>query len=399
MKEPKPITRVELTDQNRTLRWIAVVALLVIGIIGITVGVVNFLNNDTGWQTVEITTQERNCSEYFSLQYNFSGTGAEATVVNRTLEATYGAACVKAYQLFTPDESIDGVNNVYYVNHHVNEVVTVDPVLYGAFEKLEGTSWLYLGPVYTHYYNIIFNTEDAMVQDLDPVVNAEAKDYVAQIAAFAADRNAVDLELLGDNQVKLCVSDAYLAFAEAEEIDTFIDFAYMTNAFIIDYLADSLIAQGLTEGYLVSADGYTRNLDDGSYSFNIFDRVADTVNLAAVMEYQGPVSMVFLKNYPAADYDTSYCVSGDHFVHLFADPADGIYRTSVENLVSYSYDAGCAEVLLQMLPGFVGHSFSVPEGVFSVWCEDGIIYYNDESVSFGSLLQNTQVAYEAVLKK
>lgn len=399
MREPRPVTRVELSEKNKTLRLVAAILLLVIGVVGITVGIMSLLNKETGWQNVQIAPQERNCSENFVLQYNFSGSGAEATGVNSKLQTVYGNACVKAYQLFTPDEEIQGVNNMYYVNHNPNTIITVDPVLYRAFEKLEDTPWLYLGPVYTHYYNLILNTEEALVEELDPLMSSQAADYVGKLAELAADRNAVTLELLGNHQVILHVSEEYLAYAAAEEVDTFLDFAYMTNAFIIDYLAECLIAEGLTEGYLASVDGYTRTLDDAhNFSFNIFDRVGDTVYPAGVMNYRGPISMVFLKDYSLTGADGCYRASGDHVAHMFADPQDGIYRTSRENLVSYSYDAGCADVLLQMLPVFVGRDASLPEGVFSVWCEDGLICYNDDSVSFGSLLKSETISYGAALK-
>lgn len=400
MRNLRPITRVEISDKNRTIRIIAAILFLVVGGVALTSGIMSLLNKDTGWQQVQVTTQERSCSENFILQYNFSGSGAEATAVNSKLQAAYGDACVKAYQLFTADESIEGVQNVYYVNHHPNEVITVDPTLYAAFEKLEGTPWLYLGPAYAHYYNVILNTSEALVDELDPALSEDAKNYVGKIAEFAADKNAVNLELLNDYQVILHVSDEYLEFAQTEEIETFIDFAYLTNAFTIDFLADALIAQDLTDGYIVSVDGYTRNLDSqNSFNFNIFDRVADLVYPAAVMEYHGPISLVFLKDYPTAESDAGYRAREDRFLHLFVDPVDGMYRTSVENLVSYSYDGGCADVLLKMLPSFVGDAFAVPEGVFSVWCEEEGICYNDESVCFHSLLKSENMSYRTVLKK
>ena len=400
MREPKPITHVEVSEKNRTLRIICAVVLLVIGALALTSGIMALLGKDTGWQEVQISPEERSCSESFLLRYNFSDSGSEATAINKRLEQIYSDACVKAYQLFTPDEGFAGVQNVYYVNHHVNEVVTVDPVLYGAFQKLEGTRWLYLGPVYAHYYNILFNADDSMIGELDPVLSREAADYIARIAAFAADDDAVKLELLGDNQVKLHVSDAYLAFAQQEEIENYIDFAYLTNAFIIDYLADSLSAEGLTDGYLVSTDGYTRNLDSKNvFSFSIFDRVGRIVHPAGVMQYQGPISIVYLKDYSTGPSDINYRVNGDHIVHLFADPADGIYRTSVPNLVSYSYEVGCADVALKMLPTFVGSQFTVPEDVFSIWCQNATIYYNDESIQISNLLKSDEITYKAELKK
>ena len=400
MREPNPINRIELSEKNTTLRWIAVIALLIIGAVGITTGIMSLLNKETGWQRVQVVPQERSCSENFILQYNFSGSGAEATAVNSKLQAAYGDACVKAYQVFTPDEAISGMQNLYYVNHNPNKTIAVDPLLYAAFEKMDGTPWLYLGPAYAHYNNVILNADDAMVDDLDPEVSDEANAYVGKIAAFAGDREAVSLELLGNNQVILRVSKDYLAFAAEEEIENFIDFGYLTNAFIIDYLAETLIAEDLTEGYIVSADGYTRNLDSAhTFSFNIFDRVENLVFPAAVMDYQGPISMVFLKDYPTANSDVNYRGREDRFLHLFVDPVDGICRTSVENLVSYSYDMDCADVALAMLPSFVGSNFSVPEGVFSVWCEEDLICYNDETVSFSQVLESEEMSYRVVLKK
>lgn len=400
MREPNPINRIELSEKNTTLRWIAVIALLIIGAVGITTGIMSLLNKETGWQRVQVVPQERSCSENFILQYNFSGSGAEATAVNSKLQAAYGDACVKAYQVFTPDEAISGMQNLYYVNRNPNKTIAVDPLLYAAFEKMDGTPWLYLGPAYAHYNNVILNADEAVVDDLDPEVSDEANAYVGKIAAFAGDREAVSLELLGNNQVILHVSEEYLAFAAEEEIENFIDFGYLTNAFIIDYLAETLIAEDLTEGYIVSADGYTRNLDSAhTFSFNIFDRVENLVFPAAVMDYQGPISMVFLKDYPTANSDVNYRGREDRFLHLFVDPVDGICRTSVENLVSYSYDMDCADVALAMLPSFVGSNFSVPEGVFSVWCEEDLICYNDETVSFGQVLESEEMSYRVVLKK
>ena len=399
MREPRPVNRVEISEKNKTLRLIAAIALLLIGALGITVGVMSALKQDNGWQMVQITTQERSCHENFLLQYDFGQSGAEATAVNQKLQTLYGEACVKAYQLFTPDEEISGVNNVHYINHHPNEVVTVDPVLYAAFQKMEGTPYLTMGPVYAHYYSAIYNAPESALSRLDPITGSEAADYIGQVMAFASDENAVRLELLGNDQVKLHVSEAYLAFAAGEEIENFIDFAHLTNAFIIDYLADVLEQNGLSDGFIASVDGYTRNLCNGvKFSFNIFDRVGDLIYPAGVMEYQAPISMVYFKDYPTAEDDTNYRENGNHFIHLFADPADGVYRTSIEELVSYSYEGGCADVALKMLPAFVGDIFAVPDGVYSVWCENGTIYYNDPSLTIGQLLKDESVEYRAELK-
>lgn len=399
MREPRPVLRVELSETNKKLRLILAIVLLVIAAVAITAGFTSLLNKDTGWQRVEVTTTERNNSRNFVFQYEFSGSGANATAVHKQISALYGEGCVKTYQLFTAEEEVEGVHNMHYLNAHPNEVVDVDPLLYSAFQKLEDTRYLYLGPVYAYYDNVIFSTGETMVEQLDPATGEEAKAYVAQLAAFAADENAVQLELLGNNQVKLHISQEYLAFAQENEIDRFLDFHYLTNAFAIDYLADTMIQSGFTKGYLVSNDGYTRNLDAGNtYRFNLFDRVETLVYPAGVMEYRGPVSLVFLKDYPTADSDAFYRENGLHFIHGHADIADGMYKANVPNLVGYSYELSCVDVLLKMLPQFISdETFTAPEGIYSVWFEDRTIFYNDRAITVTDLLSEETVRYQAKL--
>ena len=106
------------------------------------------------------------------------------------------------------------------------------------------------------------------------------------ISAFAQDKHAVQIELLGENRIKLFVSEEYLAYASEEGISDFIDFYWMANAFIVDYIADTMRANGFVRGSVSSYDGFVRNLDDLSgseYAFNIFNRVGNTVHQAGVM--------------------------------------------------------------------------------------------------------------------
>ena len=394
MREPRPIIRAEVSDKNRTLRIIAAAVLLVIGLLALTSGFMSLLGKEAGWQEIQVSSGERDCSGDFTLQYYFSD--ANASAVNSLLQSTYEEACVKAYRLFTPYEEVTGVNNVWYINRHPNEEITVDPVLYAAFEKLTDSSYLYMGPVYAYYNNLILGAEDAYVQTLDPVTDPEARRYVSSLAGFATDGESIRLELLGENRIKLHVSPLYLEYAEVEEIENFIDFSYMTNAFIIDYLAQTLMDAGLTDGYLVSFDGYTRNLcAEGSFSFTVFDKEGERVYPAGELSYTGPISMVYLKSYPTEETAQLYRKNGDHFISLYADPAGGVYNATRSDLIGYSYDAGCADVLMKLLPSFVAQWFSEPWDVFSVWCEDERIYYNDGDLTVVSVLQNEEVSYRA----
>ena len=198
----------------------------------------------------------------------------------------------------------------------------------------------------------------------------------------------VNLETLGDNRVRLTVSTEYLKFVEENETKTLLDFGWMKNAFIADYLADTLEAEGFTSGYLSSYDGFTRNLDrrGNEYAFNLFDRQGSDVNLPAKMRYTAPLSIVFLRDYPMGEQDKwhYYAFASGKIVTTFLDTADGLSKSACPNLVSYSGSLGCGEILMQTAPVFIADELDTRtldalkgKQLYSVWSEDGKLQWND----------------------
>lgn len=184
----------------------------------------------------------------------------------KALTLLYTDSIVKAYKMFSMDESFEGITNVYDLNRHPNETMVVDDALYHAFELIAetGNRAIYLAPVYTEYDNLFFCNDDSETVNYDAYQNGEVAAYFSEVAAYSNDPSDVNVELLGGNQVRLSVSDDYLAFAEKNFISDFIDFSWMKNAFITDYVADVMIDNGYTLGSLTSYDGFTRNLDQTS---------------------------------------------------------------------------------------------------------------------------------------
>lgn len=389
----KPVKRVEVSDEHTTLRMVLIVALLALGATALVIGLFGLLNTEPGWQTIEVTTKEANCSQDFTLNYDFSDSGSAATAQHKQLIALYTEAAENAFRIFSPHVGEEGMLNLQYLNAHPNETVSVDPALFDALSLIHrfGNRSVYLAPVYVEYNRIFLCENESDAAAFDPGQNEELVEYIRQVSAFANDPRMIDLEILEENRVRLHVSDAYLAFAREYEIESFLDFGWMKNAFITDYLADVLVQNGFTSGYLVSYDGFTRNLDTrgNTYSFNIFDRVGDAVNLPAVMEYDRPVSIVFLRNYPMVDLDRwhYFSFSGGRIVTSFIDPADGMSKSSIDSLVGYSYETGCAEMLMRMAPLFVSDAFSADglhrlseDRIHSIWCDDWTLCHTEEAL-------------------
>mgnify|MGYP000417668520 CR=1 FL=1 len=144
--------------------------------------------------------------------------------------------------------------------------------------------------------------------------------YFSEVAAYSNDPSDVNVELLGGNQVKLSVSDDYLAFAEKNFISDFIDFSWMKTLSLL-IMWRMYDRERLYTGSLTSYDGFTRNLDltsaitklnagpdasgtaeeNADYSFNLYDRQGNIIYPAGVMHYNGAESIVSLHNYPMSD--------------------------------------------------------------------------------------------------
>ena len=331
--------------------------------------------------------------------YNLGAGEASASAEKRAVEGIYTEAAQTACQLFSGDVEYEGMNNIAYLNQHPNEVVEVDPALYEAFELLNrsGVRLQYLGPAYEIYNGIFRCVEDYQTVDYDPYQNADLRRYFSQTAAFAADPGAVEMELLGENKVRLKVSQAYMQFAQENEIACFVDLYWMKNAFIADYTAQRLADGGYTRGVLSSYDGFVRNLDvsaDAGFEMYLFDRKDAAVYPAAVMQYRGPRSIVYLKSYPAANQDMLhyYKMENGDFRVPYLNLETGLPGTSVGSLASYSASAGCAEVLLRVVPAFVGEEFSEEEilalakdGIDSVWTEDGVLRYTESGLALNEV--------------
>lgn len=404
----KPVDKISLSEKNVVLRLIGVVVLLVIAAFAFAYAINGWLSTESGWTTIEAdSASEINCSNDFVFSYHLGRGDTSATVENKALRIIYTDATEKAYQLFHNKEKFDAVNNIYYINQHPNEVIEVDTALYDAFsviQEYENRS-IYMAPIYAQYDDIFYCNDDSELVNYDPYLNEQVAADYQEIALFANNPEAIDIQLLEDNKIMLYVSDEYLAYAEENYITDYIDFFWMKNAFIADYIASVLIENGYTAGSISSFDGFVRNLDttDVTYSFNIFDKQEDNVYVAAAMQYTGAHSIVFLRNYMMNSYDEQYYyqLSNGDVRTSYVDIADGYCKSAVNNLVSYSADLGCAEVLMQMMPIYIADTFDaqallslMENGIHSIYCENGVIYYNEKSLVLTELYQKEDVQYQ-----
>lgn len=401
------IQNVELSEDKAKFRFVLVIVFIALAMIAFGIFITGLLIKDEGWYTITAETDYINCGSDFVFNYYVGSTEKDNTTEYKEVKALYGDLTVKGYRLFNRYDEFVGVNNVCYINNHPNEIIEIDEQLYKAFEKIlsNNNRYLYMGALHSEYSALFFgNADPIFVEDKDPRKNEEFADYFKKLAALANDENAIKLELLGENKVKLNVSEDYLSFAKENEISVFIDFFRMKNAFIIDMIAESLNNAGFIKGNLSSCEGYIRNTDNSGeqYSLNLFDKEGEFVYNTAKMNYNSAMSLITLRSYSLSatdSYDFLYCTDGS-VITPYIDITDGICKTATDDLYLYSANKGCADLLLMAMPCYISDEFDADkinsmkaDGVYSIYFDKYSIKANDSSIILTEIYKDEKLSY------
>ncbi len=384
---------IPLPENKLKLRTALVIALIVLAVASFAFGVNSLVGTDAGMAEITVLSGEMNAGDDFTFYYNLGFGGADATDERREVRSLYSQAATDALEIFSSDVEAEGGGNLYYLNSRPNEDVAVDGALYSALEQLEGsgTRYHYLAPLYEQYYAMFNSASDPEAAEYDPRLNDAQAEFFSQIAAFASDSGEIALELLGDNKVRLHVSEEYMRFAEANGVTTFIDLTWMKNAFIADYIAQELIDAGYTHGALISDDGFMRCLDDetgAEYSFTFSHRDGTTITNLSTLQFSGTVSIAYLHDYPLESGNSGgyYLYSDGTLRSAFLDTADGLDRSCVPELAAYSFEDGCAGLALKLAPVFISSDLDMNElaelekdGITVYYTQDGVLCSTAES--------------------
>ncbi len=397
----------ELSERHFGRRLLAFVICLAAAVAALGYGIHALITTDPGWVTIEASNGVTHCGGDFVFRYFLEEEGAAGTQRMRQVQALYNEMTVKGYQLFTPAEELEGVRNLYYINTHPNEDIVVDPVLYQAFETAEeyGDRSVYLGPVYAQYSDLLYCQEDVDAAYYDPYTDPEAAAFCQKLAAFAADPQEVRVELLGENTLRLQVSEEYLRYAGEQGGLRFLDFAWQTNAYVIDYFARSFQEQGITTGDISSVDGFSRSLfqGEGQALLTLYAWEGGKAVEAAQAELPIGESLVNLRAFPLGDMDGYYYVMENGGIrHQYVDISDGLCKASADALTVYARDKSCAQLMLEAGPVFIAGELDLEalsqlekKGIDSIAIKDRAIYHSDAALPLSQLYRG----YRAISKK
>ncbi|MCQ2558819.1 MAG: hypothetical protein MJ135_06855 [Oscillospiraceae bacterium] len=391
---PRPVKRIEL-DEPQPLRKLLVIGLaLAVAVSSLCYAVSQLLTPSAGWQTIDYSGSELSAEADFVLQYELGKSSLGATAERKQLSLLYAGALEEGYRLFTPGaEPAPGEGTLHTVNTHPNEPVAVSPALYSAFAQLEaaGSRALTLAPVYEEYTSLFASSSDAEAAAVDPALDPDAAAFTAQAAAYAADASAIRLELLGQDRVQLHVSPEYAAWCAENGVVNYLDFAFLRNAFLADFIAGRLSEAGFTHGALTSREGYIRSLEDRAavdYDWNLYAPSDGSVLCAARVVLPGGSALVTLRSFAALSGEDAYCYD-DGSWRFAAIAPDGLCRANCSSMTLISPQHGCAQLLLELLPRFQAEELSFAglsaKGITALACTGDEILTNSPDLQLNDL--------------
>ena len=126
------------------------------------------------------------------------------------------------------------------------------------------------------------------------------------------------------------------------------------------------------------------------------------------MNYIQPISIVYLRNYQMNQSDSRYYYeykNGD-IRTSYLSVSDGTCKSAINNLVSYSGTAGCAEILLQMIPDYISDTWTgsnlsdmSSEDIYTIYFDGHQLIYNDSNLDLTDVYTGDDVQYTTVYKK
>ncbi len=391
-RELKPKKVIEVEEKHVKLRVVLLIICIAVALISLGYWLFGLLRVEPGWYTISVKSSEAHCGDQFTFAYYAGADGVNAKTEREAVIRIYSKASQEAYDLFTWDVEEPAEGGIRYLSDRPNQTVTVEEALYEALCLAKDSPFMYMGPVTAEYAKIFQYTEEHVAAKYDPAQNPEVMAFISELMGYVTSRDHIRLELLGSNQVKLCVSAEYLNYAQENGIEALLDFGWMRNAFVADYLAEALTQKGYTQGYLVSYDGFGCYLEGEAteYTLSLYDRFENIVDRPAAFSVKGPVNTVAFRNYPLTEGDVwhyfSFGTTGT-IASIYVDPTDGVCRSATDNLVFYSKDASCAQMVLSGAPLFLTEQLDESallelgmEGVHAIWAEGRELRYTDSAL-------------------
>ena len=389
----RPVEKIEVSEKHILLRVIILI-IAIAAVIGSAVFIiVNLSTKDKGWTRIELSRNKLNDLYYFYYEL-----GDEPTKEYKELTSLYKTSLEKVYILFDEKEAYDDINNIYYINNNPNKEIAIDGLLYNAIKEVmdNNSKSIFMGGIIPYYDSVILGSS-ANISYYDIKTNEDMKNRATKYINYINDKNHFEFKLLDGNKVLLYQSDEFSKFLSDYEL-TVLNFTYLKNAYILDYLDDVFSSKLYKSGYIYSLDGYLLNLGSHiEYTFDILDEYNNKASTAASIKYAEKRKYVTFKNTITnkSDYDYIRILEDGSRRTYYIDNTDGISKESLRYLTGYSNTNSLSKIALEMEKCYISNEFdkNLLKNNNYFWIIDNNINYTEEGLKFSNVIDGYKTVY------
>ena len=217
--------------EKRSIIIRIVLIILLLGvIIASIIGIVHSVKVKRGFNRIESDYSTlQSLSEEFEFYYYLDDDNLGSVSKNRTeYTKLYSSSIEKIYMLLDSYNSYENINNVYYINHHINEDIQVEEILYDSLleiYQLDKTTLLY-GNLIEFWDNQFYSIDDQQKRLNDPLNNLV---QAQKIEDFIQSYNTISLEFKENHTIHLHVPTELVSKINMNETEHYLDFSIFDN--------------------------------------------------------------------------------------------------------------------------------------------------------------------------
>lgn len=274
---------------------------------------------------------------YYYLEKNDKFTIAQ---MEKEVATIYSNAVDEIFPLLDSTNEYENIKNIYYLNMHINEVIEINPILYGILNDmyLKKSDFLYLGTVYQLWNNLIYSNNTEYIKQNDPFYNKEQEKTLNEFINTYKDN--IFLEFYDNNQIKINVNSNFVT-ASGFEVTSYIDLGIFKTAYIMQYIKNKFISSGLTNGILVNDLGFS--VDFGSeikdkFNINVLYNNLNKPTSILNLDVKSNYSYINIYNFNALNNHSYEIETSDGTLNrnLFINPNTGYSLNPEMTLIVYS---------------------------------------------------------------
>ena len=403
----KPVQKVELSQKNITIRIVLFVVLLLIGLAGIGIFINELLKVDDGLQEIKSQVSGYNISEDFTFNYKLGESDVSATKENKAIRTIYDSLIYDATLLFDEYSALSDYHNLTYINGHLDEDIEVPEELYNALKRFYdyNSRNLFFAPIYEEYDSIMSAGLDSYAVKSDPNKDASQLEHIQKLLSYINDENHIKLSFYKNNVIKLTVSAEYQSFASQNEYKRYVTLGAYKNAFVIDYIAKGLIDKNYRNGFILSSDGFFRNLNDKNFvNYNLVDYVDNEAFSAANMKANNNITICSYKAFPHLKDSAKYYIYEDKTIASKHVDKNGLNTHFTSNLICYGYDVNCVDLAFKTYELYLCDSvdngkvsdLKTSDNIYSIYFDNYNIVYNQDDLELNDVFDNEKIKYNVV---